>query len=172
MHELGVLWLEEPLPRYAYDQIARLTTETDIPIAGGELNLGLHEYRELVRRGCYDILQADAAFSEGVFQLRKVAALAELDFKPFIPHTWSNGIGLAANLQLAASLPNCPWFEVPIDPPAWTPRARDAMLVHEFAIDEDGFMRVPDAPGFGIVLDRAAIERYAVHRWASDGAGA
>lgn len=171
MHDLDVAWLEEPLPRYAYDQLARLTAETAVPIAGGELNLGLHEYRELVRRGCYDIIQADAAFSEGVFQLRKVAALAELEHKPFIPHTWSNGIGLAANLQLAASLPNCPWFEYPVDPPAWTVESRDFMLQRPFRVGVDGFIEVSQAPGIGIALDMEATERHTVERWTSDALG-
>jgi L-alanine-DL-glutamate epimerase-like enolase superfamily enzyme len=168
--QLDVRWLEEPLPRYAFDQIAQLTANTTIPIAGGELNLGLHEYHRMIQQGCYDIIQADAAFSEGVFQLRKVAALAEMSFKPFIPHTWSNGIGLASNLHLAASLPNCPWFEVPIDPPAWTPDVRDAMLARPFEVDREGFMHLPQTPGFGIELDLARVAEYAVERWSSEGA--
>lgn len=168
MEELGVLWLEEPLPRYNHEQLAKLTSAVDIPIAGGELNLGLHEYKQLIDQNCYDIIQADCAFSEGVFQLRKVAALAELSYKPFIPHTWSNGVGLAANLHLAASLPNCPWFEFPLDPPAWTSEARDHMLKAPYQIDPDGYITVSDAPGIGLELDRDAIDRYTVHTWESE----
>lgn len=170
MHELGVLWLEEPLPRYNLDQLTRLTASTDIAVAGGELNLGLHEYRELIRRDCYDIVQADCAFSEGVFQLRKVAAMAEMAYKDFIPHTWSNGVGLAANLQLAASVPNCPWFEFPVDPPAWTEEARDHMLREPYRVGQDGFIDLPSTPGMGIELDRAALERYGTERWDSSAA--
>ncbi|MEX2540846.1 MAG: mandelate racemase/muconate lactonizing enzyme family protein [Trueperaceae bacterium] len=169
MAELGVLWLEEPLSRYDLDGLARLTEASEVPIAGGELNQGLHEYRELLERNCYDIIQADCAFSEGVSQLRKVAALAEMHYKRFIPHTWSNGIGLAANLHLAAAVPNCPWFEFPIDPPAWTVEARDRMLRSQFHIDTDGTIAVGDAPGIGLELDRDAVERATVHSWRSDG---
>ena len=77
MQELNVLWLEEPLPRYNLTQLSQLAASVDIPIAGGELNSGLHEYRQLIEQDCYDIVQADACFSEGISQLRKVAALAE-----------------------------------------------------------------------------------------------
>lgn len=169
LEALDLLWLEEPLPRYNYDQLAALTARVDLPIAGGELNVGLHEYRQLVERNCYDIIQADAAFSEGVFQLRKVAALAELAFKPFIPHTWSNGIGLGANLHLAAATPNCPWFEFPIDPPAWTEESRDFMLAEPYTIAADGTISVPDAPGFGFKLDQEAIRACTVQAWESGG---
>jgi D-galactarolactone cycloisomerase len=142
-------------------------SRVDLPIAGGELNIGLHEYRQLVERNCYDIIQADAAFSEGVFQLRKVAAMAELSFKKFIPHTWSNGIGLGANLHLAAATPNCPWFEFPVDPPAWVEESRDFMLVEPYTIDADGTISVPDAPGFGFKLNREAIDDWTVQTWES-----
>ncbi len=168
MQELDVLWLEEPLPRYNYQQLAQLADAVDIPIAGGELNIGLHEYKTLIDMNCYDIIQADASFSEGIFQLRKVAALAEMSFKKFIPHTWSNGIGLAANLQLAASLPNCPWFEFPVDPPGWTIEARDFMLKKPFQVDEDGSISLAELPGLGLELDELAIQKYTKNHWISE----
>jgi D-galactarolactone cycloisomerase len=168
MQTFNVLWVEEPLPRYNLQQLARLTAAVDIPIAGGELNIGLHEYKTLVDMNCYDIIQADAAFSEGIFQLRKVAALAEMSYKKFIPHTWSNGIGLGANLHLAASLPNCPWFEFPVDPPAWTVESRDFMLAEPFHIDPDGSISVSNRPGLGMQLDEDAIAKFSKHHWASE----
>lgn len=168
MQELGVLWVEEPLPRYNTHQLAQLCAAVDIPIAGGELNIGLHEYKTLVDMDCYDIIQADAAFSEGIFQLRKVASLAEMSYKKFIPHTWSNGIGLAANLQLAASLPNCPWFEFPVDPPAWSVAARDFMIKEPFQVDPDGYISLREQPGMGFELDEDAVRRYSKHDWLSE----
>ncbi len=78
LEQLEVLWLEEPLPRYDYAGLARLRERLDrIKIAGGEDNHGIHEFKLLVDRGCFDILQPDALLSEGIFQLRKVAAMAE-----------------------------------------------------------------------------------------------
>ena len=168
MQELNVLWLEEPLPRYNYQQLAQLAEAVDMPIAGGELNIGLHEFKTMIDMNCYDIIQADASFSEGIFQLRKVAALAEMSFKKFIPHTWSNGIGLAANLQLAASLPNCPWFEFPVDPPGWTIEARDFMLKKPFQVDEDGSISLSELPGLGLDLDELAIQKYTKNHWISE----
>jgi L-alanine-DL-glutamate epimerase-like enolase superfamily enzyme len=167
LEELDLLWLEEPLPRYNYEQLSTLTARVDIPIAGGELNIGLHEYRQLIERNCYDIIQADAAFSEGVSQLRKVAAMAEMAFKPFIPHTWSNGIGLGANLHLAGATPNCPWFEFPVDPPAWVEPTRDFMLAEPYTVDEDGTIAVPSDPGFGFKLNRDVIDTHTVETWES-----
>ncbi|OLC45271.1 MAG: hypothetical protein AUH80_09060 [Chloroflexi bacterium 13_1_40CM_4_65_16] len=164
LQRMGVRWLEEPLPRHDYDGLRRLRDKLDtLPIAGGEDNHGLHEFKLLIDRGCYDILQPDALLSEGVGQMRKIAALAEVAGLELAPHTWGNGIGLMANLHLAAAIPNCPFLEFPHDPPSgFTAAARDQMLLEPLTIDSDGVVRVPDRPGFGLVLDEERIARYTV----------
>jgi D-galactarolactone cycloisomerase len=64
LERLGALWLEEPLPRHDYDGLGRLRGKlTRLKLAGGEDNHGLHEFRLLLDRGCYDILQPDALLS-------------------------------------------------------------------------------------------------------------
>jgi hypothetical protein len=51
---LGVVWLEEPLPRTAGEHLAKLCDRMNcirtvrICLAGGEGNAGLHEFRTLV----------------------------------------------------------------------------------------------------------------------------
>jgi len=163
-----VLWLEEPLPRDDYDGLARMRDRLDrIKIAGGEDNHGLHEFKLLIDRGCFDILQPDTLLSEGIFQLRKVAAMAEAAHLELVPHTWGNGMGLLANLHLAAASPNCPWLEFPHDPPSgFTAASRDQMLRETLSIDADGKLAVPDRPGFGFILDE---ERIAYHTIAEYG---
>jgi L-alanine-DL-glutamate epimerase-like enolase superfamily enzyme len=164
LEQLGVLWLEEPLGRHDYDGLARLRDRLDrIRIAGGEDNHGLHEFRLLIDRGCFDILQPDALLSEGVFQLRKVAAMAEAANLEIVPHTWGNGMGLLANLHLAASAPNCGWLEFPHDPPSgFTAASRDQMLAETLMIDADGNVAVPQQPGFGFLLDEDRIAHHTV----------
>jgi D-galactarolactone cycloisomerase len=165
LRDLSVAWLEEPLPRHDYAALRRLRDHVpELPLAGGEDNHGLHEFRTLVERGCYDILQPDAVLSEGVGQLRKVAALAEAAGIKVTPHTWSNGIGLLTNLHFALSIPNGTYFEFPNEPGSgFTIEARDQMLTEPTRIDSDGFLCLPERPGFGIELDEARIARYTVN---------
>lgn len=164
LQRLGVLWLEEPLHRHDYDGLRRLRDKLDtLKIAGGEDNHGLHEFRLLIERGCFDILQPDALLSEGIFQLRKVAGMAEAANLEVAPHTWGNGIGLLANLHLAAACPNCEWLEFPNEPGSgFTLEARDQMLAEPLRIDNDGAVCVPDRPGFGFVLDEDRIAAHTV----------
>jgi len=164
LERMKVRWLEEPLPRHDYHGLRRLRDKLDtLPIAGGEDNHGLHEFKLLIDQGCYDILQPDALLSEGVGQMRKIAALAEASGLEVAPHTWGNGIGLMANLHVAAAIPNCPFLEFPHDPPSgFTAAARDQMLLEPLSIDKEGCVCVPDRPGFGLVLDEERIARYTV----------
>ncbi len=162
MEEFDVFWLEEPLWAYDYDGLAELRRRTTTRIAGGELNLGLHEFREYLRHGCLDVYQPDATFAGGITTARKVAGMAEAAGLLFAPHTWSNGIGVMANLHLAAAVPNCPFIEFPYDPPAWPIEVRDFVLTEPVRIDTEGNVVLPDKPGLGIELDEGACRRYEV----------
>jgi D-galactarolactone cycloisomerase len=163
LERLGVVWLEEPLPRHDYKGLQRLRDRLGtIQLAGGENNHGVQEFKLLIDQGCYDVLQPDAVLSEGVYQLRKVAALAEAAGMQMAPHTWTHGIGLLANLHLAASIPNHSWFEFPHEPPGWPASAMSQMLVDKPWIDADGCLSVPDRPGFGFELDQERVEQYTV----------
>src|SRR5262249_57386211 len=60
LHDLGVFWLEEPLDRYDFEGLKRLCDASDILIAGGENNRGLHELRLLIEQDIYDVIQPHA----------------------------------------------------------------------------------------------------------------
>ena len=166
LERLGVTWLEEPLPRHDHAGLRRLRDRLGtLQLAGGENNHGLHEFRQLIEQGCYDVLQPDAVLSEGVHQLRKIAALAEAAGLLVAPHTWTHGIGLLANLHLVASISNHSWFEFPHEPPGWPAAALSQMLVEKPWIDRDGCVPVPQRPGFGFELDEELVERHTVARF-------
>jgi len=156
--DLGVRWLEEPLYKHDYDGYSRLREATTVPIAGGEFNVDLHEFRDLIINGCHDILQPDATICTGMWNSRKVAGMAEAFGLEFSPHTWTNGLGFAANLQIMAAVPNCPFCEFPYEPPGWVPEARDFMLTEPFMIDSEGYINLPDKPGLGVELDMEKIK--------------
>jgi L-alanine-DL-glutamate epimerase-like enolase superfamily enzyme len=167
LERLDVLWLEEPLARHDYAGLARLRDRLDsLALAGGECNHGIHEFKLLIDGGCYDILQPDVVISEGAFQLWKVSALAEAANLRVIPHTWTNGIGLVANLHLAAAIPTCDWLEFPHEPGSgWTAAAGNQMLVNPPWIGADGCVALPDRPGFGFELDEELLDRHTVARF-------
>lgn len=144
-------WLEEPLDRRDYEGLARLREKTDVPIAGGEFNNGMHHFREFIKQGSLDVLQPDAVLATGILNGKKVAGMTETHGLEFAPHTWNDGLGFAANLHLLACT-NATWCEYPIEPPGWTPESRDFLLADPI-VAEDGAVEPPSGPGLGVELD-------------------
>lgn len=161
----GVIWLEEPLGRYDFENLIRLRESTDIYIAGGELNHGLHEFRWIIEKGVYDIIQPDCALSEGVSQLRKVAAMAEIYKRHFIPHHSMSGLGLAAALHLTCTFPGTTWMEMMYEPRTRTIECFQQLggiLESKIWIDKEGYVSPSEAPGLGVTINEKAVEKYAV----------
>ncbi len=160
LERLKVAWLEEPLWMYDYDGLATLRAHTSVPISGGEMNADIYEFRDIIARGCYDVIQPDVTLSGGLSVGKKIAAMAEAANIVYNPHTWTNGIGLAANLQLMGAIPNCTYCEYPFDPPGWTPEGRDAMLAEPIRVEADGYITIPAKPGLGVEVD---LEKVLAH---------
>jgi D-galactarolactone cycloisomerase len=160
---LDVYWLEEPLPTHDVDGYARLRAGTSLRIAAGEMVRNLAEARDLVVRGGVDVVQPDVVLAGGLGGCRRIAGLADLCGRMFSPHTWSNGLGLVANLHLALAVSTCPFLEVPYDPPGWSPDRRDWLLggpAVEFA--GDGTVGPPPGPGLGVTPDLDALEAHRI----------
>jgi L-alanine-DL-glutamate epimerase-like enolase superfamily enzyme len=159
LERLGCSWLEEPLPRYAFDDLAELNRAVELPIAGGENNRGLHEFRWMLERGVYDILQPDGLVSGGITELRKIGALAEASGASVVPHHGGGGIGTIAHLHLVASWPHAPYLELLHEPPIGSYRHRLAIFRNPPTVDATGHMRVPRGPGLGVEIDPDLVAR-------------
>jgi L-alanine-DL-glutamate epimerase-like enolase superfamily enzyme len=114
----------------------------------------------MIRRGCYLIFQPDAMFTGGIAQTKKIIDLCRAEGLTYTPHTWTNGIGFAVNLQLyAASGFTEKELEFPLDPPGWIPESRDSMLEEPFE-HYHGTLTVPDKPGLGFEISKKALKKY------------
>lgn len=158
LERLGVYWMEEPLHRGDRKGMAALRGMVDIRIAGGEMTRELHEFRDLIEDRALDVLQPDAALVGGITGLRHVAAQAEDAGLVFTPHTWTNGVGLIANVHLAAGTTDAPFVEFPFDPPEWSLARRDFMLREAYDIGADGRLALPETPGLGVELDEERLK--------------
>ena len=152
LRELDVFWLEEPLPREDLKGYASLRQDSGLRIAGGEMARTTRELEAFEAADALDVYQPDAVLSVGLLRERELAERVTARGHFFAPHTWTNGIGLLANLHLTAGVGGGPYFEFPYDPPGWTPERRDFMLAEPVRVDAEGFVTVPDRPGLGFEL--------------------
>jgi L-alanine-DL-glutamate epimerase-like enolase superfamily enzyme len=159
LERLGVYWMEEPLHRGDREGMRRLREMVDVRVAGGEMTRELYEFRDLIREGCLDVLQPDAALVGGITGLRRVALMAQEHNLVFTPHTWGNGLGLVANAHLTAGLCDAPFLEYPYDPPEWDVDRRDYMMAEPCRVGPDGCICLSEAPGMGYGLDEDRLER-------------
>jgi D-galactarolactone cycloisomerase len=161
-HDVDLAWVEEPLFMEWYDQLAELTAYSRVPISGGELHTsGLAELSYMIDKRCYHIFQPDAMWTGGIWQTLQVAKLARKAGLKFTGHSWSNGIGFAANMQvmLASGFAGEMEYEYPFNPPGWTIEARDAILTQPW-LHKRGVLEAPTAPGLGFEIDERALAHY------------
>jgi D-galactarolactone cycloisomerase len=162
--ELGLAWFEEPVPPEDIDGYLEVKARQPIPVAGGEAVFARWGFRDLVARRAVDILQPDVAACGGISELKKIADMASAFGMRVNPHVWGTGVTLAASLHLLAVLPDNPPGLFPRPPMLELDRSphpvRDALLEVPLGLRE-GRMRVPEGPGLGIRIDRAALRRFA-----------
>jgi len=157
LEKLDVTWLEEPLYHEAHEDQIRLCSEVDILIAGAEDEQGFFRFKDLLSRGCFDLVQPDVATSGGILQLRKVAIVSESMNRIMVPHSFDTGISLASALQVAGASPNAPYVEYAMDLPALD-LGHEPLLKTPIEV-KDGHVEVPSQPGLGIEIDEQVVEK-------------
>lgn len=162
LEELDVFWVEEPLPYTDLRGLQQLRRSSRLRIAGGEMLPSFDDVLAYLDSDVLDVYQMDCVLALGMHGTRLAAELAQRRHRQFTPHTWTNGIGVLANLHVAVGVGAAPYFELPFDPPGWTVPRRDFMLANPVWIDAEGYVHVPDAPGLGIQLDEEAVDRWRV----------
>jgi L-rhamnonate dehydratase len=142
----NIRWIEEPLQPDDYDGYAELRRRiSGIQIATGEHEYTRYGFRELLVRGCADVLQPDVAWCGGITEIRRVAAMASAYDIPVVPH---NGVMQPWATHLMIATPNCPLAEHIIFQAA-SGAASPSILAGELE-PKSGRVRPTDAPGAGV----------------------
>lgn len=159
-------WFEEPVPPEDVAGYRAVKAAISIPIAGGECEFTRFGFRDILALRAIDIIQPDTCAAGGLSECKKIADMAEAFGVRYNPHVWGTGIAIAASLQLLAVLPShTPSSLAPVAPMLEFDRTehpiRQSLLVQPIE-HANGVVRVPDAPGLGIEVDREALARFAV----------
>ncbi len=141
------LWYEEPIPPDTIDAFERVADAVRIPVATGERMTTKAEFAAALKAGVA-ILQPALGRSGGIWETKKIAALAEVYNAQMAPHLYAGPVEWAANLHLATATPNLLIAET-IDTPFHRALIKDSIEV------DRGFTALGDAPGLGIEVDEA-----------------
>ena len=146
------LWLEEPVPPDAPEEMARVARGTRIPIATGERLATKYDFARVLRAGAAAILQMNLGRVGGILEAKKIAGMAEVAQVQIAPHLYCGPVVGAANIQLSVCSPNFlilegieRWqgfhAEVLVKPIRW----------------EAGYVIPPTEPGLGVDLDEQVL---------------
>lgn len=165
IESLRVEWLENPLGLHAYGDLSVLRGESTIPVAGGRLNQGWHEYKVLIDQGSLDMYRPDVTVCGVSSSLQLMDACLRRDLY-FAPHCGMNSISLVLNLHMYAACPRKFLFEFPVEPGKWEPEIRDVLFQEPLHLHSNGQLPVPQLPGLGVKLNEKALQQYGT-RWLS-----
>jgi len=142
------LWYEEPVPPDNVAAMAEVARAVPVPVATGERLTTLAEFAAVLAAGAAGIVQPALGRAGGIWEARKIAALAEAHNAQVAPHLYAGPVEWAANLHLAAAIPNLLMAET-IETPF-----HDALIGGTIRVEE-GYVCPPEEPGLGIVFDEA-----------------
>jgi D-galactarolactone cycloisomerase len=147
-----VTWFEEALRPDAVDDFKALRERSPVPIATGECITRRQNYLTWFEKRALDIVQPDVTKVGGISEQIQIARMANAFGVKYIGHGWNTAVGLAADLQLAAAIPTADLVEYIGGSPYV-----DNIVEGGWSLDAEGMLAIPDKPGLGIALDRAAL---------------
>ena len=139
------MWIEEPMLPDNDDLMADIAGSTHLPIATGERLFTRWGFRKLMElHGC-EVIQPDVCHAGGIWELKMIAAMAEVNFCGIAPHNPMGPVALAASFQVDAMAPNF-LIQEHIS-------LGENIITEPFKLDKDGFVPVPTKPGLGVEID-------------------
>ena len=150
------MFIEDPMRYEDADAMARIARKVHIPIATGERFTTIYEFQSLFSRDAVEFARVDVCLCGGITGSKKVAAMAEAHNVMVVPHNPLSPVGLAACLQIDASIPNFAIQEYTTGFEAGVMVSVDKHLGHDI-VDEvpvpvEGFVNIPARHGIGIDL--------------------
>ncbi|MEM7506017.1 MAG: mandelate racemase/muconate lactonizing enzyme family protein [Pseudomonadota bacterium] len=141
------LWFEEPIPPDMPERMAEVASYTSVPIATGERLSTKYEFSRVLACSAASILQPALGRVGGLLEAKKIAAMAEPYYAQMAPHLYAGPVEGAANVHLAACIPN---FLILESIERWDGFHGEIISGITW---ENGYVLPPTEPGLGITLN-------------------
>lgn len=158
LEENGVDFYEEPVPFDWYEETKAVADALSIPVAGGEQEPSLHQFRWLIAHDALQVVQPDIFYFGGMIRSMKVARMAAATGKICTPHISGSGLGYLYMMHFVSAVPNAgPYHEfkgfnreLPLECPTSSLESNN------------GVVQVPTGPGAGITIDPDFINKHSL----------
>lgn len=158
LEPLRPMFYEEPVLPEHLDFLPELARHTSVPLATGERLYGRWGFKELIAQGSIDLIQPDLSHCGGIFEGRKIAAMAEAYDIGIAPHCPLGPLTLASSMQLDACTPNFVIQEM-----SQTMQYNIGADLQDYIKNKDvfdvsgGYLQLPKLPGLGVDIDEEAV---------------
>ncbi|MFC7141022.1 galactonate dehydratase [Halosimplex aquaticum] len=156
------MFIEEPVLPEHNDALPAIASHTTVPIATGERMYSRWDFKEVFEQGVVDVIQPDLSHAGGITEVKKIAAMAEAYDVALAPHCPLGPIALASCIQVTTCSPNTLIQEQSLN--IHYNESSDVLdylaepTVFEY---DEGYVRVPDAPGLGIDVNEEYVREQA-----------
>jgi galactonate dehydratase len=148
-------WYEEPVAPAKIAETREIRRRIKQPMAGGEVLYGVAGFAPLIKDRSVDVIMPDVKHCGGLLELTRIAAAAASEGVAVAPHNPSGPVSTAASVQVCALLENFRLLEFQWGEAPWR---HDILMPPERF--ENGSIRVPDRPGFGIELNEKIVRAH------------
>ena len=159
----GICHFEEPCPYWELDWTRQVRDALDLDVTGGEQDCDLATWRRMIEMRAVDVAQPDICYLGGLTRTLKVVEMAAAAALPVTPHSANLSLITVFTLHMMGALANAgPYLEFSIEGHDYYPWQEN--LYSPALRIEDGELRIPDEPGWGITVNPDWLERARYHK--------
>lgn len=163
LQDNGISHYEEPCPYWEFEQTKQVTDALEIDVTGGEQDCMMANWKGMIDGRIVDIIQPDVCYLGGISRTLRVAKMAEEAGIPVTPHCANLSMVTLFTMHLLRAIPNAgKYLEFSIEGLEYYPWQENLFLSDPYRIT-DGKVTVTDAPGWGIEVNPAWLERSKYH---------
>jgi L-alanine-DL-glutamate epimerase-like enolase superfamily enzyme len=139
---------EEPCPYWELEWTAEVAAALAVPVAGGEQDYDLNQWRRIVQMRAVDIVQPDIGYIGGLSRALRVARMAEQAGLVCVPHSANLALVVVFSLHMMGAIPNAgPHVEFTIEQGPWWEG-----FYQPLPVVCDGKVEIPAGPGWGVEI--------------------
>lgn len=159
LEDYGVGHYEEPVPYWDLEATRKVTAALKIDVTGGEQDWNMATWKRMIDMRAVDVVQPDVMYMGGLSRTLEVARMAALAGLPCTPHAANLSLVTICTMHLMAAIPNAgKYLELSIEGDDYYPWQHDLFLGRPFEV-VDGQVTVTDAPGWGVEISPAWLDR-------------
>jgi len=158
VEDLGLWFVEDPIPTHNADSMEKVTDSTSVPIVTGENLFTRHTFRPFIEKQAVDAIQIDTQKAGGLMETKWISDWANLYNIPMFVHNLCTPVGTMASGHASAAISSCISLESDsVELPHW-----QNLVVNDGSFYKEGYLEIPDKPGLGIELNEDVVREHLI----------